>query len=133
MAASDHLNRQQLQMFMPAGEIVATHGSSEAVGKETTESVMKRKQRENKTRGFGLDRTIAREGVQRPITIDHLPEDFNMPPEVKDGHHRLAAAYSHDPKTEVPVQHIDGTNFQQIGEHLGGHTWWSFDAERRGR
>lgn len=120
MSANDHLNWRQLSMFMPAGEILATHDLGDSHPSMPPEKLLARRQRQNKE--FGLDKSVAAEGVHAPITIDHVPEDYNMRPAVDDGHHRLVAAMAANPRMEVPLQHIDQTNYARIdryAEHGG--------------
>lgn len=114
MAASDHLNGQQLKMFMSPNEI-------DAAGYTPTEDQPLRKTREAKA--WGLTESIKNGGVQYPVTLGHT---YSERTEVKDrstgvwrtqhaepveekhlinGHHRYFAQKEVDPDRLMPVQH----------------------------
>lgn len=75
--------------------------------------LLAQKQRENVK--SGLDESVARHGIQKPMNIYHEGESA----ELHDGHHRLAAGLKHAPDTLVPVHHTD--------EKEG---WWTLPADQ---
>ena len=115
MSSSDRLNPMQLQMFMPAGELIKKvpndfipHYYAESGDPHTEEEMWANKLREAKSiaprRGvqFGgsLHEAIEAEGVLQPVNV-HV-SDGGV---ILDGHHRIAAAADIDPTMEVPVRY----------------------------
>ena len=114
MSSGDHVSPQQLQMFMPAGELrqnIPNDYLPEADWNvdQSVEGMWERKLKETKSddidrelqgRPPDLHGSIASEGVKRPVRI-HVEDGT-----ILDGHHRIAAAADIDPKMEVPVRNI---------------------------
>lgn len=106
MAASDHLQPQQLSMFMTARELY-NHPSVDVAGGtsdygghwKSLRSMHMTKRRENKA--DGLDVHVAEHGVHGPVTMAHTRSG----PRTSDGHHRIVAAYDANPESLVPVEH----------------------------
>ena len=113
MAASDHLAPEQLQMFMTAGELKAMPSidmltRTDKAKPNSTAAMWKRKDAENVA--DGLDINVAKQGVHAPVTVGYngyRGQDFGDQPHLMDGHHRVAAAFKHDPQSFVPVEHED--------------------------
>lgn len=94
-------------MFIPARTLYATHELKDA-GPQTEESkqwMVREKLGENKKYG--------KPDLGEPVTVWHGGEA----PALFDGHHRLAEGLKSD--QELPVQHIDDTNWWTIGERSG--------------
>lgn len=113
MSASDHLQPEQLRMFMTPREIVEG-GRFAPSDKQYGESVgrmwqrkLKESQRPPTSRGHGagLYDSIARSGVQSPVELYHGNPEEHDPDQVWDGHHRLASAYATRPDAHIPVEH----------------------------
>ena len=138
MSSGDHLwsqqwNHQQLQMLIPAGELMdyqkySVHSFEHFEG-ESTKDVQARKLEESKSpwanehgqqlHGGGLWNSLSTGAqVKRPIRLVsrpdlqeqedegliHLRKGHNPIGLIRDGLHRVAAAADVDPKMEVPVQ-----------------------------
>lgn len=103
MAASDHVNPNQLRLFMTPREIMSEYepASGDYMVGEDTRDVWKRKERE--ARISGMTRSIREKGVQVPVS---LHPDWN---EIMGGHHRIAAAYSVDPDSVIPVTYDESS------------------------
>jgi hypothetical protein len=103
MAASDHLG-EQLRMFMTARELHAMP-SADVGGPlpawRTHGEMWSDKAKDNADDGLGA--SVAKHGVEYPVTIAHRGEVT----ELEAGHHRIQAAYDHNPESYVPVQHRD--------------------------
>ena len=109
MSSSDHLHPQQLQMFMPAGELrqripKAYDHLHESVVHDVVEGMWAKKLEESKSGhqprggdGRSLHAAIASEGITHSALID--VEDLT----IVDGHHRVVTASDIDPQMEVPV------------------------------
>ena len=119
MASSDHLAPQQLQMFMPAGELrqddrvhfseierVNPSQTCEYDARDETEGELwERKEEEADERG--LTGIIRAKGLMRPVTLWAGSVPVGSPGQIMDGYHRVAAAHDIDPDMEVPVEHKD--------------------------
>ena len=127
MSSSDHLHPQQLQMFMPAGELrrevypldSVAYGTRRHVpgDPEVIEetfagalSLSKYVPEWKKERGDkSLYDQIAAEGVKKPVRLtteeggQFVPEGYNLA--LLDGHHRVSSAADINPTMEVPVIH----------------------------
>jgi len=109
--SSRKLNPNQFQMFMPAHELMATHsidiqrypGARLGGHWKSHDEMWKTKRKENKADGLG--KHVAEHGVHEPVLLAHQQE-FNGP-SISNGHHRIAAAYDANPRSEVPVEHED--------------------------
>ena len=135
MSSSDRLNPQQLQMFMPAGElrqktandfvVESTHFNTSDVPPHyhhTQEAMWELKLREAKDRTppsmpgeawrGSLYDTIKAEGVLEPVRV-HVDEGGV----ILDGHHRIAAAADIDPTMEVPMKNIGSLHQRGIRHH----------------
>lgn len=101
MAAHEHLRQEQFMMAkelhrMPSGDVRPEQRQS---------SMWRSKRRENER--TGLDVHVAKHGVHNPIQIAHGLLTHGGKPVIWEGHHRIEAAYRHDPHMKVPVQHIN--------------------------
>ena len=133
MSSSDHINSQQLRMFIPAGELndasqYIPHAFEHESG-ESTKDLQARKLEESKApwadehgrqlHGGGIWNSLSSGAqVQKPIRLVSRPDVKEQEDEdiirirkganpqalVRDGLHRIAAAADVDPKMEVPVQ-----------------------------
>ena len=118
----------QLPMFMTAREITSTHSpsdwdrdpvpdfSSVRPRLETDSETMSRKLNESMVGwGGGLHRSIAAEGVQKPV---HLSHQFGSQgrPEIGEGHHRIAASMDVSPDRLIPVTHHE--NLDALGNYI---------------
>ena len=109
MAASDHVQPQQLQMFIPAGELHTADMVSDveinaAEVYETPDELWDRKLTESKRREpFDASRheDIAKHGILRPVVLTEGT--------IRDGYHRVAIANDLNPDTEVPIEHKERT------------------------
>ena len=106
MSASTQFS--QLDMWKPAHELLhgVTPGDADA---GTDVSKMWNVRRAHNAMGSLLKtedhvspESVAREGVKVPVVVYH-PDGGK--PVLQDGHHRAVAAYDHNPKTLVPVEH----------------------------
>ncbi len=117
MSSSDRLNPQQLQMFMPAGELIkmeATshptpmpHGLWREGRNRENEWKWEDNQQEDKYLVAVMEgdelvserigESIRKRGVIRPVEIG--------PDSVAEGHHRIAISAGIDPTREIPVLH----------------------------
>lgn len=114
MSSSDRLNPQQLQMFMPAGELIkmkaTSHPTSMPQGVPRSEEnawKWKDNQQEDKylvgvregdeVVAERLGDSIRKRGVIHPVEIG--------PDRVAEGHHRIAISAGIDPTREIPVLH----------------------------
>jgi len=128
MSSSDRLNPQQLQMFIPAGElkdsVYPPDVNQEKYYGNNRKQMWADKLAEAKTplpepspwmdqrlyhmilgvpHGAGLHESIQASGVLTPVPL--IDRD-DKEPVLFEGHHRVAAAADIDPKMEVPVEHI---------------------------
>lgn len=137
MAASDHLQGEQLRMFMRPREVMDL--VTESVDRPTNrfvidglparksmEDVWKQKGEEALARG--LTNNIKVHGVQKPITIVPPHEEWNPTGyTMGQGHHRVAAAKfledASDSEYYIPVQYDEDFNY--------GHypTVWPYGAQ----
>ena len=111
MAASDHLNPNQLRLFMQAKELMdLTSGHTEGINQDylpysQSPGVYRQKLAESKVRpkiGQGsLHESIQESGVKVPVRIrTHEGKE-----QINDGHHRIAAANDIDPEMYLPVEY----------------------------
>jgi len=118
MAASKHINPNQLQMFMPAGEIRENYptvdgGLSTDTTPQDNDATMGRKYAEAAATppgGESLRDNVLRRGVERPIRLyQGLRSKGDRPEWAKgvlgNGGHRTAVLGNEDPTREVPVLH----------------------------
>lgn len=119
MAASDHLNHDQLRMFMRPQEIINLVTSS--IDQETNwddetedqplEGLWNQKRAEvNRSVTWKyLKPSITAEGVKRPITIVPGSDKYEPPYMMGEGHHRVMAADEVEKETGkevyIPVVH----------------------------
>ena len=121
MTEKQHLQGEQLRMFVPAKELME-HTPLDTVGANTfheAHGMLGRKRDKIKTNtthsGYkDIGQSIAKEGVKEPIELrrirgvyDHETQRRVNPEHeswaVMDGHHRTIAAYDANPDMEVPV------------------------------
>lgn len=127
MSSSDRLNPMQLQMFMPAGELIKKvpndfipHYYAESGDPHTQEEMWANKLREAKVLPAGrrppregrLYDHIASEGVLEPVRV-HVGDGGV----ILDGHHRIAAAADIDPTMEVPMKNIGSAHQRGLRQH----------------
>jgi ParB-like chromosome segregation protein Spo0J len=108
MAASDHLQGEQLAMFMPAHALM-DYSSVENLRRlpmsaPTGLHDIKLKESQDS----GLLESIRDRGVEEPVQVmvhkhHETSEDLH---ELLNGHHRVASANHINPNMEVPVRHI---------------------------
>ena len=110
MSSSDALHPQQLQMFMPARELVKIAGRAFDYQMEPALSQSKEPTEEGRT----LHEQIAEEGVKEPVTVrlwadDPLSTVIDTEPgalRIIDGLHRTVSSFdARGPSSEVPVLH----------------------------
>jgi hypothetical protein len=119
MAAQEHLNHEQLRMFIPAWELM-DHAAGHTEGYDgqyvkmsNSPKMYANKLEESKHSGWNENRTndtlyenIKKEGVKSPISL-RLKSFSSLPgPQINDGHHRIASAYDIDPNMEIPVRYM---------------------------
>jgi hypothetical protein len=96
----------QLEMFRTAHEL--KHGNithADQMGADTPEEMWRSKlQRVDMggRHGWGNVDNV-HEGVREPVEVSHEDNGEYL----TDGHHRVAAAYRHNPRALVPVEHVD--------------------------
>ena len=100
MSSSDRLNPQQLQMFMPAGELIkmkpTSHPTTFPSGVPYTQEDKYLVHVEGQDERIG--ESIRKHGVLRPVEVG--------PDYVSEGHHRIAISEGIDPTREIPVKHV---------------------------
>ncbi len=112
MSSSEHLN--QLQMFIPAGELRAMPSNQVASGHSWEQILLESRDRRPQTHsawgdpdkvGFGktLYESIRDKGVNTPVEVAH--GERWPAPMLRHGHHRVAVSSDIDPKREIPVEH----------------------------
>jgi hypothetical protein len=115
MTAADNLNYTQLSMLMTAQEL---HDTDSIDVQQTPESrfggawkskdaLWKTKRAEN--RESGLDRDIAANGVQNPVELTSGRDVTGSV--IRNGHHRIQAAYDSNPQQLLAVKHSDLDRF----------------------
>lgn len=125
MSATDHVNGQQLRMLMTAGELHAMHSIDVPLHPEarygghwkTMDAMWKTKRKENKTNN--VPASIAEHGVHMPVTLATGDRDFGGAMVIEHGHHRIQAAFEHNPEMYLPVEHEDydrGKNYGSVAE-----------------
>jgi hypothetical protein len=109
MSAKRSINPNQLRLFMTARELREHFDPSwgDFEGDETAEQLWDRKLQASKDNGLYDD--IKDIGVRVPVTITENPDGSEFKPEVKGGHHRIAAAYDINPDMEIPVNYDGST------------------------
>jgi hypothetical protein len=117
MAAADHLQPQQLSMFMSARDIASSYSSpfyerkkvrpkGEPSRLENDDEIMDRKLSESKKRDWGnLHSKLRKQGVQTPIDLTTEPDPVSGRPGIAEGNHRVAAMLDIDPDRLNPVLH----------------------------
>ena len=119
MSSGDRINYQQLQMFMPAGELrdlivdYPDDPSEDVIQIALIESHVRRispRQSENfgVKEGKTLHESVRDEGVKEPVELVFTdlqgdPWPTGGRPVLVEGHHRAASAMDIDPTMEVPV------------------------------
>lgn len=114
--AGGSVNRPK-PIFMPAGEIIATHRSGDLSAPTKAEQDAKGEElggtawhiKSNTGLGYAhLVKSIREDGfdTSKPILVNpeySTPSKPDVEPTIMDGHHRLHAAFVNDPTTPVPV------------------------------
>ena len=128
MSASDHLNGEQLKMFMSPNEI-------DAAGFKPTEPYPLRKTREAKA--WGLTDSIAQEGVRYPLTLGHSEaahdewgaETGGRKPyrAIVNGHHRYYGQRDVDPDRLMPVLHGEDV-YDSLGSQESNDGSWAVEV-----
>jgi len=127
MPAHEHLNHEQLSMFIPAKELMdlpsaEAHEYDDYIGDSAefygvfgeNDGLMGEKRGDNSDVGWWdnvshlgrpetLDDSVHREGVHTPVSLRLMPQGG---PIIWNGHHRIIAAYDANPDMEVPVKHV---------------------------
>lgn len=120
MAARNHINPNQLKMFMTPREIDPT-GSVD--NDDSIDRSLSERSRRNYLEGLldrkkatadeiGLSDSILEEGVKTPIQVIHDPKGGNI---LGHGNHRFAVARQM-PDTLIPVIHTEGARSSTTGE-----------------
>ena len=114
MSSSDRLNHQQLQMFMPAGELKSLPSAQVDEMGHSWEQILLESRDRRPYHGVHhpsppegsptLHEDIRDKGVIEPVDISRNPEGEPM---LRHGHHRVAASADIDPKRETPVKHYE--------------------------
>lgn len=129
MPASDHLHPYQMKLFMQAKELADIRASDSPFSIHSlseSSSLYKNKLQESKEgtahdarikakpEQQTLHQSIAKDGVRSPVQIAAYREDTedggegpNWEEFLRNGHHRVAAAYDIDPEMYIPVQYTD--------------------------
>lgn len=115
MAAHEHLQGEQLSMFLPAKNLMDyppldDHDTKpETFHKAKDLLAFKRDRIKNdylhSGSGNKFKESVAREGVHNPVQL-HRTLRGNRGWGVGDGHHRVIAAYDTNPDMEVPVKYV---------------------------
>ena len=121
MAAKDHLQGEQLRMFIPAKELINTAARDVYSGEEPPyegqpmtlwEDDDVRYLKLDEARYEGLMDDIRRDGVLTPIQLSYQHPHFDDEttdkiPFIVNGHHRIAVAHDIDPEMLIPVRYVD--------------------------
>lgn len=91
MSAGDHIQPQQLKMFMSPNEVMDEFWIAENAPERKLQQSM----------DDGLYDEISANGVQRPLRV--VMSDNHTPPEVTNGHHRLFSQANIDPDRLMPI------------------------------
>ena len=125
MSSGDHINHQQLALFMPAGELRQNipndfipdvdwgPSSVDEMWANKLDTAKMKDYNEESERSL-YDR-IASGGVERPVRI-HVDDGT-----IIDGHHRIASAADIDPKMEVPVENVGSRKDRGLKTSLRHH------------
>lgn len=120
--AKEHLYGEQLQMFMPARELMDVHaGDSWPIttgnrgpdpdGLKFLTPMSKNNKLYNLKVWGGRERdlpeSIKEKGVEEPVHVIHIKQFPHKM--ISNGHHRIATANSIDPNMEIPVVHHAST------------------------
>jgi len=113
MAAHEHLQGEQLAMFMPARTLInyVSQESDENLPYSKDTELHDHKMRESK--GSGLLEEIRERGVEKPIEVfvDNPNKAFQTNHQITDGHHRIASANNINPNMEIPVKHYSAEHW----------------------
>lgn len=109
MSGRDNLNPNQLRMFMTAQELHDHHSIDVMQTPESRyggawpdmDSMWRTKRRENKM--DGLDKSVREHGVHSPVELTSGRDVDGAV--IQDGHHRIQAAFDHNPQSLLPVEH----------------------------
>lgn len=115
---------QQLDMFKTAHEL--KHGNIQHIDRrhgDTADEMWNDKLRRvdmgGLSNGWGRVEN-AHEGIHEPVEVSHWERGVQQ---LTDGHHRVAAAYRHNPQSLIPVEHVD--------EDQIGHMYAAQRGDRR--
>ena len=132
MSSGDRLNYQQLQMFMPAKQLIElpifepdrdvvevpeeewvdVHGGTHIDGggyvPEEDDEFWDRKLDESYTRSYNYIRDDIQESGQVKVPVKLTIEDYSLGTmeRIRQGHHRIAAANEINPDMEVPIRYV---------------------------
>jgi hypothetical protein len=120
MPSSDHLQYQQLSMFMPAKDLIDPEKTRhmDANGYDSVTDLFHTKLSEAKSHAysqtipFTLHQSIEIHGVREPVILSAAPSTSHLLPKPEDkellinGHHRVAAADDINPDMFVPVTYF---------------------------
>lgn len=115
MAASDHLQGEQLAMFMPAHALM-DYSSSESRyprGASTRVDTELHDEKLKESQTSGLLEKIRDQGVKEPVSIlirkhETTWDDYHQ---LWNGHHRVVSANNVNPNMEVPVWHYSAQHY----------------------
>lgn len=121
MIAHEHLQGEQLRMFIPAKELINTaardvyggedppyEGQPMTLWEDDDVRYLKLEEAEHE----GLMNEIRDSGVLAPVELAYqhaYPDDTTTDkiPFIVNGHHRIAVAHDIDPEMLIPVQYVD--------------------------
>lgn len=103
MSAADHVNPNQLQMLMPAGQIINEYEPEYSWDKKLAEAKEPLAIKDSIHRSAGVYDDIKANGIQNPVTLYEGRMGKNEGKAMGNGTHRVASARDLDPTTEVLV------------------------------
>lgn len=119
MTKPEHLNHQQLRLFMTAGELMdhPTGDSNTLASLNQDTALRNRKSDESvygsetrthgyrRTSGISLQQSIKKKGVQKPIELTFLGD--HSTPVITDGNHRIVAANEINPNMYIIPKYLE--------------------------
>lgn len=114
--AKSVVSAQQLAMFMTPREIEAKTQSTDAPFYGGVRQMRDIKGRENEL--TGLDESVKKEGVKKPVNLYHTSTAEGGHIELTDGNHRMTAALKHRPDDLIPVVHSDASDFRSNRHYI---------------
>jgi hypothetical protein len=128
MPANDHLQPEQLKMFMSANEIMGSHKPNPADFEDDASDEEGWERKSAEAMESGVYESIEREGVRDPVNLYTKYPDKTTPKReqrIGNGHHRVAVMNDLDPDELMPVLHhgrdARGQTQQMQAIHPGGY------------